>query len=308
MNNLIITKSVATKINSDAILDHYLDFGIYTYPGLYKDILEKELPDEVREIGRLVRNQVIHRVCLQNGRNGRQIPECYGDMSKVPWFRQCEDDNLVTAGAMLAELYRRDSRGIVMDRKEEDRLVLTCRFVSIFMASILKSKRIPARVRSGFDPYATPMKGKACDHWINQYWNKEQKRWVTIDVDCSLENVNFDPYDMPDNTFIYSADAWLRVREGKTNGKYFWNACGLDGLMVISWELFYDFHSLMNSEIMYRHTAQYVYDRFDQLTVEELSQIDNLAKLMQNPDENFEELKRIWNTNKDFRLLKGSLL
>ncbi len=37
-------------------------------------------------------------------------------------------------------------------------------------------------------------------------------------------------------------------------------------------------------------------------------EIDNLARLMQKPDENFNELKHIWDTQKKFRLLKGGLL
>lgn len=101
----------------------------------------------------LVRKQIIHRVTLKNGNTGSNEGLKYGDMTKVPWYRQPEDDILVTVAAMLAELYRRDERGFVIDRAEEDKLVLTCRFIAILMASILKSKNIPARVRSGFTPY-----------------------------------------------------------------------------------------------------------------------------------------------------------
>jgi len=47
--------------------------------------------------------------------------------------------------------------------------------------------------------------GKSDDHWINQYWNKEESRWITIDVDGSLEDyLRFDAYDMPDGVFDFS--------------------------------------------------------------------------------------------------------
>src|SRR5262249_41608774 len=139
----------------------------------------------------------IHRVVLKNGNTGSNADCRYGDMTKVPWWRQPEDDYLPTTSAMLAELFRRDERGFVHDRSEENKLILTCRFVAILMASILKSKGRPARVRSNFDPNTSPKPGTSCDHWITQYWDDVQKRWITIDVDCCLEALRFDPFDAP---------------------------------------------------------------------------------------------------------------
>lgn len=294
-----------------SILDHYLQFSQYTYPGLYLQSLQN-LPNEITQIGKLVRSQTIHRVTLKNGNTGSNTDLRYGNMTKLPWYRQPEDDNFVTAAAIIAELYRRDSRGFPTDRTDENKLVLTCRHVSILIASILKSKGIPARVRSGFAPYfvvqGMPI-GKSDDHWINQYWDRKQNRWVTIDVDGSLEDLKFNPYDIPQNTFDFSADAWLKVRRGEIDEDHFYNAGGHSGLIVIGWELFYDFHCLMNSEIIYMHTPELVhFGKFEKLPETKLKEIDTLATLMTNPDENFEELLNIWNTNKEFRLLKGALI
>lgn len=298
---------------NNKILDHYLQFGTFTFPGNYQEYLKTKLPDSVEKIGLLVRKQLIHRMVLQNGNTGSNSDLRYGDMTKVPWFRQPEDDVLTTASSMLAELFRRDKRGFVMDRAEENKLIVTCRFVSVLMASILKSKGIPARVRSGFAPYFVVdglPGGKSDDHWINQYWDKSRNRWVTIDVDGSFEGyLKFDPYNMPENAFDFSADAWLNVRSGKVDGRYFFNAGGYDGLIVVGWELFYDFNCLMNNEIIYLHGPTIVkMGTFEKLSEKELSEIDSLARLMQEPDKNFEELKKIWETNKKFRLLKGALL
>lgn len=192
------------------ILQHYLCFSTYTYPGLYEALLKEDLPDDVRGIGLLVRKNFIHRTTLAAGNTGANADLKFGDMTKVPWWRQPEDDILVTAAAMLAELYRRDGRGFVMDREPKDKLVLTCRFVAIIMASILKSKGIPTRVRSGNAPYFDMGERGAVsdDHWINQYWSEKEKRRVTIDVDGSLSlNDRFDPYDMPEGKFDFPADA-----------------------------------------------------------------------------------------------------
>lgn len=290
------------------IFNHYLQFSQYTDPGIYKDLF-KNIPAKIEEIGFLVRKQVIHRNTLKNGNTGSNTDMRYGDMTKVPWYRQCEDDIFPTAVAMLAELYRRDKRGLVSDRATENKLVVTCRFISILIASILKSKGIPCRVRSGFSPYFNLFRTKSTDHWINQYWNEKDNRWVTIDVDGSLEDyVKLNLYDLPDNTFDFSAAAWLGTRGGKFDGRQFKNADGHEGLRVVAWELFYDFHCLMNEEVIYLHRPQYILERFDKLTEEELKEIDDLAMLMQKPDENFDKLTEIWNTNKKFRIMKGASL
>jgi hypothetical protein len=296
------------------VINHYLDFGTYTYPGLYIDRLRKDLPDAICEIGLLVRQNIVHRTTLAAGNTGTNSDLRFGDMTKVPWWRQPEDDILVTAGAMLSELYRRDERGFVANRKPKDKLVVTCRFVSILVASILKSKGIPARVRSGNASYFDmgELGDISIDHWINQYWKENENRWVTIDVDGSLSlNDDFDPYDMPTGKFDFPADAWLGIRSERLDPNHFRNTKPEKGSIVVLWSLFYDFHSLMNNEIIciYGPAGGYGNDeKFRNLSKEELEKIDNLAKLMQDPDENFDKLMKIWETEKDFRLLTGGLL
>ncbi|MBI5153332.1 MAG: hypothetical protein HZA36_02630 [Parcubacteria group bacterium] len=293
-------------------LKHYLEFSTYTYPGLYQDKLINDLPDSIREIGLLVRKNFIHRSTLAEGNTGTNADLRFGDITKIPWWRQPEDGVLVTAAAMLAELYRRDGRGFVADREPQDKLVLTCRFVAIMVASILKSKGIPTRVRSGNASYfdMDELGNVSTDHWINQYWSEQENRWVTIDVDGSLSlSGNFDPYDIPDGKFDFPADAWLGIRAGKLDPQRFYNAGGVKGAIVVCWALFYDFHSLMNDEIIYNHGSMYGDPKkFENLTPTELTRIDYLAQLMQESDKNFDKLLDIWESEKDLRLLVGSLL
>lgn len=289
------------------VLDHYLKYGMFTYPGLYEKYL-KSLPDDIREIGRLVRLSMIHRTTLDWKNKGSNSDLKFGDMTKIPRYRQPEDDNLITATSIIAELFRRDSWGLTIERKIEDKVILTCRYIAILMASILKAKGIPARVRSGFAGY-WPWSKVSSDHWINQYWSRKENRWITIDVDGSFHNTGFNMYDIPEEKFDYSADAWLNIREGKINENHFINADGNKGLMVVAWELFYDFHCLMNSEIIYLHHPKIAMaGEFEKLSESKLKEIDHLAELLQNPDENFGELQKIWETNKEYRLLKGALL
>lgn len=304
--------STEQETNPEA-LKHYLESSCYSNPGLYEEYFKSELPDEIKEIGSLVRQQLIHRSSLANGNTGTNADLKYGDMTNVPWFRQPEDDIFVTVPAMMAELFRRDPNGFDLNRKPEDKLILTCRHLALLVASILKTKGIPTRVRSGFASYfvvdGLPA-DKSDDHWINQYWSKEENRWINIDVDGmdhDYTKLNF--FDLPSNKFDFAADAWLKVREGKVDEDYFYNGCGMSGLIVVAWELFYDFHCLMNDEVIYLHTPEMVHiGQFEKLSEEQLQEIDELARSMQDPDKNFQQLKHIWETKKEFRLIKGGVV
>ncbi len=285
---------------------HYLSFGPFTYPSLYLEYF-KSLPDDIEEIGRLVCSNVIHRVVLKNGNTKANSDLRYGDMSKFPWYRlRCEDDIFPTASAMITELFRLDSRGLVRDRSVENKIVVTCRYVSVLMTSILKSKGIPTRVRSGFAPYIT--EEYSCDHWINQYWKESENRWVTIDADGYFDNLDFNQYDIPNEKFDWAAKTWLGLRQGSLDTNRYYNAGGFYGLMPTLWAVFYDFHSLMNNEILYTQVPSYISYKFDKLTEEDFKEVDELAKLMLDPDKNFNELLNIWNTNRKFRRLNSPLV
>lgn len=287
------------------ILDHYLQYSQFTYPGKYENDL-KNLPDEIKTLCILLRKQFIHRVTLEKGLVGADATR--EDIKRIPWYRQAEDDYFITASSIIAELYRRDSRGITEDRKPEDKLILTCRYTTILIAAALKAKKIPCRVRSGYAPYFPFEKGLSWDHWINEYWSDKEQRWIVMDVDGSGHSTGYNMFDLPKDAFDYPATSWINCRTGKDDIKRFMNAAPATGLKIIAWALFYDFHCLMNSEIIYLHGPKEFAYRWDKLNKEDLEELDDLAKLMLDPDKNFEKIKYLWETEKEYRLLKGGLL
>ena len=290
------------------LLEHYRRTGTYTYAGPYADYY-KTLPDDIAELGRLVCAQVIHRVTLKQGNTNANADLRYGDMTRYPWYRlRCEDDVLLTATAMTAELFRLDERGFTMDRAAEHKIVVTCRYVSVLMSAILKAKGIPCRSRSGFAPYFDS--DKSGDHWINQYWNGDQSRWVTLDADGFFDEdqLGFSQYDIPSERFDWAADTWLGIRQGQLNGARFVYAGGLNALQAAIRALFYDFHALMNDEISYLFQPAYVANKFDRLTESDFAELDDLARLLQHPDDNWDELTRLWNEEEKFRIMNSPLI
>ncbi|PIN75293.1 hypothetical protein COV18_03830 [Candidatus Woesearchaeota archaeon CG10_big_fil_rev_8_21_14_0_10_37_12] len=291
------------------ILNHYLQTGIFTNAGCYANYF-KTLPDDIKQTGLLIRKQLIHRTTLKAGNVGTNKDLRFGDMKRVPWWRlRCEDDILPTAASMLAELFRRDPKGIHSARKAEHKLVVTCRYTTILVAAILKSKGIPCRARSGFASYFLIGDGRSWDHWINEYWNVKEKRWVAIDIDgCMSMQEKYNPFDLPQNSFDYAAPTWLAIRNKKTDEKQFVNASGHAGWRPVMWAVFYDFHCLMNNELIYNQCPAYVSGFDTKIPEKELKEIDELAKLMLNPDENFDKLKHIWETKKKYRKLVSPLV
>lgn len=289
------------------ILNHHLTTGVYTYAGNYKNYF-RGLPDNIPELGNLVCSQIIHRVTLKQGNTNANASLLYGDMTKFPWHRmRCEDDILLTAMAMTAELYRLDERGFVLDRQVENKIVVTCRYVSVLMSAILKAKGIPCRSRSGFAPYFKD--GLSLDHWINQYWDERQLKWIAFDADFfGDDGLGFNQYDIPYNKFDWAADTWLKIREKKTDGNMFLYAGGEKSLKAAIRAVFYDFHSLMNNEISFEFQPAYIAGKFEKLTEDDFREIDSLARLMVDFDANFDALCDIWNTDKKFRILNSPLV
>lgn len=292
------------------ILEHYLQTGTYTYAGAYGEYF-RSLPDNIARLAHLICSQVIHRVTLHEGNTNANDKLQYGEMTKFPWCRmRCEDDIFMTAAAMSAELFRLDERGFVPDRAVENKIVVTCRYVSVLMSAILKAKGIPCRCRAGFAPYFKP--GVSMDHWINQYWNAEEERWVTFDADGFYDEngMELGQYDIAEGKFDYAAKAWLDIRQGRTDGKEFLYADGLGtcSLKAVSRYLFYDFHALMNNEISYKFQPCYIDEKFDELKESDFKELDELAQLLLLPDENFDTLISIWETKKKFRILNSPLV
>ncbi len=291
---------------------HYLEYGPFTYPGLYEEYF-RSLPDDPSELGHLISHQIIHRVTLREGNKNANFDLRYGDMDRWPWYRsECQDDIYLTAPAIAAGLFRLDGRGFVPDRAVEHKLVLTCRFVSVLVTSIYKAKGVPCRSRAGFAPYIGE---NSMDHWINQVWLPQEGRWLTFDAAGFYEGfpMPVTQYDMEPGQFDWSAKAWLDIRSGKTDGARFLYADGLgtNGLRSVGRYLVYDFHALMNHEISYVFQPRFMEPllfRGESLPEEDMALLDRLAELLMEPDKNFDKLLNIWNTERKLRDLTSPLV
>lgn len=301
-------------INNE-ILEFYKSTSPYTDLGLYTDFA-KNLPDDIGALCTLQRNQTIHPFDLCDEQMRMDKDSFYGDMTKIPRTTLCyENDIFPTAQSMIAELLRRD-KNYSIHRKIEDKIHVCCREQAIFLASILKAKGISARVRSGFCRYANLPGVQACDHWIVEYYDMKIGKWTLVDADMFYDSeilkeyhVDFNLLDIPREKFIFGAEAYLNIRKNKLkeNDLYYASNTPVLGIEAALHGLFYDFHSLMNNEIIFLHLPKYIRDKNFQLSEEEYKELDNLATLMLDPDKNFIELRYIWENNEKFRIMSGGM-
>jgi len=291
------------------ILDFYKETSRFTYAGPYREYF-RSLPEDISELGRLVCAQVIHRITLAQGNTNANADLRYGDMDRYPEYRmRCEDDVFLTAVSMAAELFRMDERGFVGDRAVEHKLVMCCRYVSVLMTSILKAKGYAARCRAGYAPYISD--GDSFDHWITQYYDENEGRWVTIDADGFFdeEEMGFDQYDIPEEKFDWAASTWLAIRRSEVDGSRFVYADGLgtNSLKALLLYLFYDLNALMNQELTFSFVP-WMWLHFDELTEDDFVKLDEIAKLMVNADENHDLLYNMWKDDKKLRMFCSPLV
>ena len=148
-------------------------------------------------------------------------------------------------------------------------------------------------------------------HWITEYFDEKENRWKLVDADehCPAHEMGFDLNDIPYDKFLFGANAYLGVRQNKYKPETILYSSDPPtlGLKASIRGLFYDFHSLMNNEIIFLHMPKYIQDKKFELSEDEYKELDNLAGLMLNPNENFSKLQEIWNNTSKFRIMSGAL-
>ncbi len=292
------------------ILEFYKRTSYFTDLGYYKEFA-KNLPNDIEELCLLQRMQIIHPFAFIRDKEIRNKKDCFwGDMTKVLVDRlDYEDDIFPTAQSVLAELLRKNPN-YSTNREAKDKVHVTCRGQAILLASILKAKGIAARARSGFAEYIH-YDGIHHDHWITEYFDEKENRWKLVDADehCPDHEMGFDLNDIPYDKFLFGANAYLGIRQNKYKPETILYASDPPtlGLKASIRGLFFDFHSLMNNEIIFLHMPKYIQDKNFELSEEEYKELDDFANLMLNPDENFVKLKEIWNSTSKFKVMSGAL-
>lgn len=284
----------------------YLKTSIYTDVGFYKDFV-LSLPDDIPSIGMLVCDQITHPSMYFTEPSTYLEDTYFGKFASYPKHRfKNEDELYITAVSMIAGILRLDGAGFTKNRDVSKRITVSCRQASVLFSAILKAKGIPCRSRAGFMDF-----GDAGDsyleHWVNEYWDFEGKRWILADADGYYEyeqRFGYSQFDLPRRKFVTASEAWLGMRKNTLDRKI--DVFSSDPLQGVCEYLFMDFHALMNNEIFYSYQPLYLRGGVHTLSESELCELDDLAELLSDPDKNMEQLEHLYETNEKLSVLTNN--
>jgi hypothetical protein len=194
---------------------------------------------------------------------------------------------------------------LTVRREPKDRAAGVCRHFSQLLCTALRNQGIPARARVGFGSYFNP--GKFEDHWVGEYWNAAERRWILVDaqldaVQRKAFKVDFDPRDVPRNRFIIAGDAWQQCRSGRADPAAFGlSPINLKGLWFIAGNILRDLAALNRMELLPWDVWGMMPRTDADLTPEQLALLDKLAALTVAGDEAFPKLRRLYESDERLR-------
>jgi hypothetical protein len=249
------------------------------------------LPDNLPDLVALVQGLLLHIFWIER----------YG--VSVPGGRR-DEVNLRDFSKKFPQLLNLDPQPVTTPRNIENRLIGNCRDFSNFLAAFLKRNGIPARSRCGFGCYFTP--GTYEDHWITEYWNTGESRWVMVDAQLDelqkkVLGIKFNTLDVPAYQFVTGGKAWLLCRSGQDDpGKF--GIHDMRGMDFIRGDLIRDFLALNNLEILPWDCFGLISKHGSQLTENEIALLDHIAGLTLQPDESFDEIKGLYASHSDLQI------
>ncbi|MFC8660745.1 transglutaminase-like domain-containing protein [Streptomyces sp. NPDC057199] len=136
----------------------------------------------------------------------------------IPEERLAEK-NTRPVNELVATLTALDPAPLHHARPPETRVVGTCRHFTTIACAILRARGIPARARCGFGTCF--MEGRGLDHWITEYWNADERRWVRVDTEHLGHGYVERPEDLAPGEFLTGGEAWIQYRKGLIDPQLF---------------------------------------------------------------------------------------
>ena len=235
------------------------------------------LPDDVGRLAEVLQGLLIHE----------HMPDVYGIRLSE---RQRREPHVRGAGEILERIAVNDPRPLSQVRSPAERFAGCCRHYTLLHVTMLRSKGIAARARCGFGAYFA--KDRFVDHWVTEYFDEVQRRWILVDAQIddrqrALFRIDFDTLDVPRDRFLVAGDAWRLCRDGQADPQSF-GVLDMAGLWFIAGNVIRDVAALNNREML-------PWDVWGGMTQADagidLPFIDRLARLSQTPDGHLDELR-----------------
>ncbi len=241
--------------------------GRMSSPGRFAHLLT-DLPRGIADLVRLVQGATIHIFWAER----------YGFN---PSSERQAEVQLRTMERRLERMMELDPRPIHEPRPVERKLIGNCRDHSLMLTMLLREQGLPARARCGFGAYFAPDWFE--DHWVCEYWDAAQSRWVLVDaqldeLQCRALDIRFDPLDVPRDQFIVGGLAWQLCRSGQADPQKF-GIADMHGLWFVRGDFIRDVAALNAMELLPWDCWGLIETAEEELRDEDLRFLDELARL-----------------------------
>jgi hypothetical protein len=270
------------KASERSRLDFYTGLAAMTSGGKYAPMFD-ELPQDLAALVCVVQGLLLHE----------HAAPAYG--VTLADERKSES-HIRSVERMLDRLLAHDGQPLSAARPIDERLVGICRHFTVLLVAMLRAQGVPARGRCGFGSYFAP--GCFYDHWVCEYWNGAEARWVRVDaqldeVQRAMLKVDFDVLDVPHDRFVIAGDAWAQCRAGDADPSTF-GIFAMRGLWFIAGNLMRDLAALNNMEMLPWDVWGAMTRPDEPLQNDQLALFDRLAVVTRAPDASFAELRRLY--------------
>jgi hypothetical protein len=235
------------------------------------------LPDDVGGLAKVLQGLLIHE----------HMPDFYGVTLSD---RQRGEPHVRGAKEILERIAVHDPRPLAEARPPSERFAGCCRHYTLMHVAMLRNRGIAARARCGFGAYF--VKDMFIDHWVTEYFDDAQRRWVLVDAQIDAWQrekfgIDFDTLDVPREKFLVAGDAWKLCRDGRANPQAF-GVLDMFGLWFIASNVIRDVAALNNREML----PWDVWGGMSPVDSDvDVAFIDRLARLTHAPDKHLDELR-----------------
>ena len=268
----------------------FAQYGKMTDPGPYGD-LYTDLPSDIPGLVRVVQGLVVH--IFWSERYGLHLSE-----------ERKSEVQLRSTERRLARTLALDPGPLTTPRANEQKTVVNCRDFSVTLASLLQSKGIPARPRCGFGAYFLPNHYE--DHWVCEYWNKEEGRWALVDsqlddLQSEALKIPFNPLDVSRDQFIVGGAAWKLCRNGQADPDQF-GIFDMHGMDFVKGDFIRDVAALNKIELLPWDCWGLSFTDYTTLPPADLSMLDRLADLTCTDVPDFDTVRQLYESDPRLRV------
>lgn len=265
-------------------LAFYAQPGVMTTAGRYRYLFDSVLPGDVAGLAAVGHGLIVHEH-LVSAYGVTLSDEDRGSVHIRPVER------------LLELIVSRDDRPLEIVRPAEARIAGNCRHFTVLMVALLRAQGTPARARCGFGGYFGTDLFE--DHWVCEYWNRGQTRWVLLDPQIDdrqrdLFPIDFDVTDVPRDRFLVAGQAWAQCRTGAADpAKFGLSVTNETGYWWIAANLMRDAAALVNIELLPWDSWGAMPEPEEPIGEDLAAFFDRLATITQGPDAAFAELRQL---------------